>query len=125
MIDKSKTYTTRDGREVRIYATGQASPYHVHGAVKKGEASWIPQSWTDTGQPTGYLAVLGLTLVEADPHGILPRHRELLAEALTEKKCLNGANEVRNCVFEGIAAHTQAALIALAKLDEQHKGGAA
>ena len=33
MIDKSKTYRTRDGREVRIYATDGVGDQAIHGAV--------------------------------------------------------------------------------------------
>ena len=37
MIDKSKTYRTRDGREVRIYATDGERGLRVHGATKDSE----------------------------------------------------------------------------------------
>jgi hypothetical protein len=48
MIDPKKTYRTRDGREVRIYAVDGALPYSVHGAVKHGD-SWISKDWADNG----------------------------------------------------------------------------
>ena len=44
MIDKSKTYRTRDGREVRIYATDGHDEWPVHGAVKN-EIGWTPMAW--------------------------------------------------------------------------------
>jgi hypothetical protein len=48
MIDKSKTYRTRDGREVRIYATDGANE-RVHGAVKL-KHGWTIQSWENDGK---------------------------------------------------------------------------
>ena len=45
MIDKSKTYKTRDGREVRIYATDGANPYPVHGAYLD-DGEWKGSAWT-------------------------------------------------------------------------------
>ena len=45
MIDKNKQYRTRDGREVRIYATDGKGPASVvHGAVNAGDG-WVPHSW--------------------------------------------------------------------------------
>jgi hypothetical protein len=43
MIDKNRIYRTRDGREVRIYATDGEHGELVHGAVKHKEHGW--QSW--------------------------------------------------------------------------------
>lgn len=48
MIDMSKQYRTRGGREVRIYAVDGDAPYIVHGAVKY-PCGWNPASWTATG----------------------------------------------------------------------------
>jgi hypothetical protein len=58
MISINKTYRTRDGREVRIYATDGAECLPVHGAIKwvtgKGWepdiAGWRPCSWTKNGK---------------------------------------------------------------------------
>jgi len=58
MIDINKKYRTRDGREVRIYATDGAECLPVHGAIKwvtgKGWkpdiAGWRPCSWTKNGK---------------------------------------------------------------------------
>lgn len=46
MISKDKQYRTRDGREVRIYATDGDEPYQVHGAMKGWDGSWEMQIWT-------------------------------------------------------------------------------
>ena len=48
MISKDKTYRTRDGREVRIYATDGAEAWPVHGAVKLGH-QWFMREWTEHG----------------------------------------------------------------------------
>jgi len=49
MIDKSKTYRTRDGREVRIYATDGGGRNPIHGSVKD-EDGWIFQVWPKSGR---------------------------------------------------------------------------
>jgi hypothetical protein len=48
MIDKDKQYKTRDGREVRIYATDCGDIYPVHGAILKGNG-WVMNSWRSDG----------------------------------------------------------------------------
>ena len=45
MIDKSKQYRTRNGREVRIYATDGSLGRKVHGAWKDPDGGWILDSW--------------------------------------------------------------------------------
>jgi hypothetical protein len=46
MIDKNKTYKTRDGREVRIYATdGGLGQCMTHGAAKNESGNWQSDSW--------------------------------------------------------------------------------
>jgi hypothetical protein len=48
MISKDKTYRTRDGREVRIYATDGGWSCPVHGAVKEMDG-WSPSHWFSDG----------------------------------------------------------------------------
>jgi len=48
MISKDKTYRTRDGREVRIYATDGGGAYPVHGAVL-GTNFWSTTNWSENG----------------------------------------------------------------------------
>jgi hypothetical protein len=71
MIDKSKTYRTRDGREVRIYATDGSGRKSVHGAYfdtfVKG---WISLVWTEHGKVDGYQDLQPLDLIE-----VRPRHK--------------------------------------------------
>jgi hypothetical protein len=47
-ISKDKQYTTRDGREVRIYATDGAGGHSVHGALKSSRG-WIFITWDSQG----------------------------------------------------------------------------
>ena len=49
MIDKNKIYKTRDGREVRIYATDGRDFYPVHGAIHQGDG-WQHNCWTKDGK---------------------------------------------------------------------------
>jgi len=50
MIDKNKTYRTRDGREVRIYATDGGGKCPIHGAAKSSDGAWQqPTSWRPCG----------------------------------------------------------------------------
>ena len=50
MISKDKTYRTRDGREVRIYATDGGQAYNVHGAVHHIALGWICHTWLSNGR---------------------------------------------------------------------------
>lgn len=47
-IDKSKQYRTRDGKEVRIYATDGNGDYPVHGAILVN-GRWRLYMWTADG----------------------------------------------------------------------------
>ena len=49
MISKNKTYRTRDGREVRIYATDGRGDYPVHGAIKT-ITGWESHIWFKCGK---------------------------------------------------------------------------
>jgi hypothetical protein len=71
MIDINKQYRTRDGREVRIYATDGSGRKPVHGAYfdtfVKG---WIFLVWTEHGKVDGYQDLQPLDLIE-----VRPRHK--------------------------------------------------
>jgi hypothetical protein len=69
MIDKNKTYRTRDGREVRIYATDGGGPYPVHGAVL-GTNFWSATNWSENGSYR-----INHDDHEYDLIEILPRHK--------------------------------------------------
>jgi hypothetical protein len=49
MIDIKKQYRTRDGREVRIYATDGRGPRAIHGAVWYDE-QWNQHQWRNNGK---------------------------------------------------------------------------
>ena len=49
-ISKDKTYKTRNGLLVRIYATDGGGLYPVHGAYYKlKEDVWVSECWTSSG----------------------------------------------------------------------------
>jgi hypothetical protein len=48
MIDINKKYRTRDGREVRIYATDGQDEWPIHGATLKS-FGWSSECWTRDG----------------------------------------------------------------------------
>ena len=59
MIDKNKQYRTRDGREVRIYATDGCNGHRVHGAIYEGKASgWAHRAWFKDGRMHGAIQSL-------------------------------------------------------------------
>lgn len=65
MIDKNKQYRTRDGREVRIYATDGYPSLTVHGAIKL-EDGWEIVAWRSDGRLGGY-AESDSDLIEVKP----------------------------------------------------------
>ena len=74
MIDKNKTYKTRDGREVRIYATDGGDLFEdrtIHGAVKSRNR-WVFAVWNAmTGRC--FASLKGET--EMDLIEVRPRHK--------------------------------------------------
>lgn len=64
MTDKSKIYRTRDGREVRIYATDGSGSLPVHGAIKNSYG-WEPYQWISDGR--SYLKDGPEDLIEVKP----------------------------------------------------------
>lgn len=73
MIDKNKQYRTRDGREVRIYATDGAAIYPVHGAMKSANAEWFARCWTREGKATADDTERSCDLIEVKPR-IMQEH---------------------------------------------------
>ena len=53
-IDKNKTYKTRDGREVEIYAIRSLGCYPIHGAVETSEGVWLQKAWARAGDASYY-----------------------------------------------------------------------
>jgi len=68
MIDKSKTYRTRDGREVRIYATDGDKGEEIHGAFKNLNGKWCSGIWEYNGRNA-------YKCPEADLIEVRPRHQ--------------------------------------------------
>ena len=67
MIDPKKTYRTRDGREVRIYAVDRGGIYPVHGAHLVGKYEWKSGCWTRDGDYQGQFTRTDNDLIEVRP----------------------------------------------------------
>ena len=67
MISKDKKYVTRDGREVRIYATDGGRIKCVHGAYLSEENFWVSTAWTADGRYDAYSACDHFDLIEVRP----------------------------------------------------------
>jgi hypothetical protein len=70
MIDINKKYRTRDGREVRIYATDGGGPCPIHGAIS-GLNFWSTANWSKNGS---YTVVYGQEH-DWDIIEVRPRHK--------------------------------------------------
>jgi hypothetical protein len=68
MIDKDRTYRTRDGREVRIYAMNGGGYWPVHGAIQLSCSGWVPTSWDNDGN--AFNSGIRDSLIE-----VRPRHK--------------------------------------------------
>lgn len=70
MIDPTKKYRTRNGREVRIYATDAGGRFPVHGAVRDKDG-WFPDEWTSkgfySGERDGFSTPHDIDLIEVRP----------------------------------------------------------
>lgn len=67
MIDKNKQYRTRDGREVRIYATDGSGNDCVHGAYGNNSKGWHVTTWDAQGQYLGPYVESVHDLIEVKP----------------------------------------------------------
>jgi hypothetical protein len=83
MISKDKQYRTRDGREVRIYATDGHETYPIHGAIM--DQGWCPHHWTHDGRG----AFTRFDLIEVKPRikrtvwlNVFPEHDRPLPTAM-------------------------------------------
>jgi len=78
MIDKNRTYRTRDGREVRIYATDGVEGEEVHGSVKRSYG-WCAETWPLNGL---HSVDSSLDLIE-----VRPRHRKTVWLNVSDGHC--------------------------------------
>ena len=63
MIDVTKTYRTRDGREVRIYAVDGRGNFPVHGAILNSSGRWDMAGWNEIGFSNSFPLSTDLILV--------------------------------------------------------------
>jgi hypothetical protein len=71
MIDINKKYQTRDGREVRIYATDGNKGEEIHGAFKNLNGKWCSSMWEYNGRNAYKCS-------EADLIEVRPRHKRMV-----------------------------------------------
>lgn len=71
MIDIKKQYRTRDGREVRIYATDGQDEWPIHGAVLT-EHGWSSDCWKKNG------SALTDAPYDDDLIEVRPRHKRVV-----------------------------------------------
>jgi hypothetical protein len=76
LIDKTKTYRTRDGAEVRFYVTDGAGPHPIHGAIK-AEDGWYAETWTENGFAVSGKVRLDEDLIEVKPRIQMERWENL------------------------------------------------
>lgn len=48
-------FTTRDGREVRIYARDGGGDWPIHGAIRRDDGVWSSEVWRRNGRWLGHL----------------------------------------------------------------------
>ena len=65
-IEMDKQYRTRDGQEVRIYATDGGDLHSVHEAIKNDEG-WIMRRWDSFGICANNYGFIGDDLFEVKP----------------------------------------------------------
>ncbi len=92
MIDITKKYRTRDGREVRIYATDGGDLVEgqtIHGAVLNGN-NWVFAIWNaETGKNYANSAAISkIDLIE-----VRPRHKRTVWLNVYEKSISNWDNK--------------------------------
>jgi hypothetical protein len=111
MIDITKTYRTRGGRPVRIYATDGKGFYPVHGMIDFGECQFIAR-WTNLGeheQQTQY------DLIEVKPRIVLEAWFNVYESGI------GGAHENKNQADEK-ASHGRLACVKVT-IDCEHGEG--
>jgi len=87
MIDKNRTYRTRDGREVRIYATdGDGSGSAIHGAIKNFYG-WVATVWNPDGKCHWGAGCYGDPTPANDLIEVRPRHRRTVWLNVSDGHC--------------------------------------
>ena len=85
MIDPKKTYKTRDGREVRIYAVDGRNGHRIHGAIYDGKAhGWLHRAWFTDGRMHSYPT--DCDLIEVKPR----IHREVWVNVYPDMRGVDG-----------------------------------
>lgn len=95
MIEIGRTYRTRDGREVRIYAVDGGGHKPIHGAIREGDG-WVAASWLQGGVSALHIN----SLIEVKPR----IQREVWLNVYLEvRECLH--YETKNRADQGAMPH--------------------
>ena len=96
MIDINKNYMTRDGREVRIYATdGDGSGSAIHGAIKNFYG-WVATVWEPNGKCHWGAGCYGDPTPANDLIEVRPRHKRTVWLNVYEKQKYGGYYEEKS-----------------------------
>ena len=100
MIDIKKTYKTRTGVDVRIYATDGGGEYPVHGAINY-DGEWFPRHWTAEGVTFSDNEQSRDDLIEVKPRiqhdeGKIDDTREEAADEITRRRADNIHLHIKN-----------------------------
>lgn len=113
IISKDKTYQTRSGLPVRIYATDAAGSYPIHGAVMGG-GIWQLSAWR-----AGGLHDCGDGYRERDLVEVKPRHKRTIWLNVYH----NYASSTYNTKEEAVACAVACFSIACLKIDLDFEEG--
>jgi len=105
-IKVGKTYYTRKGHKIKIYATNAGGRFPIHGAVKQDEERSIIEKWTRAGE-SGIVNEIpynfSITHQEWEPED-----KELVwawSDCKRFERCLRFYDAKNNCTFNGAAGN--------------------
>jgi hypothetical protein len=88
MISKDKTYCTRGGQEVRIYATDAGGLFPVHGAIFQ-DGTWHGMKWTEEGK-THFTTTSCMVNTVDDLVEVKPRHKRTVWLNVYDNEVIHG-----------------------------------
>ena len=115
MIDINKKYTTRDGREVVIYAVYPDIKWGIHGAIKNHDGTYAMEDWTHAGTYAMNGATTDCDLIE-----VQEQPKELSGWMNIYE---NGGSLFWTSLLDAKISHTAHALVARKRITVQYREG--